>query len=56
LFADDSNLLYSNKNPKTLESIVNTELDKVYRWLNANKLTMNTKNQMLLSFILIKEI
>jgi hypothetical protein len=24
LFADDSNLLYSNKNPKTLESIVNT--------------------------------
>jgi hypothetical protein len=30
LFAD------SNKNPKTLETIVNTELEKDYRWLNAN--------------------
>ena len=50
MFADDSNLLYSNKNPKTLESIVNTELEKVYRWLNANKLTMNTKKSNFIIF------
>jgi hypothetical protein len=41
VFAGDTNLLYSDKNPKTLESIVNTELAKVYDWLQANKLTMN---------------
>ena len=43
LFADDTNLIYSDKNPKTLESVVNEELLKVYDWLNANKLTLNIK-------------
>jgi hypothetical protein len=32
-----------DKNPKTLESVVNEELLKVYDWLNANKLTLNIK-------------
>ena len=43
LFADDTNLLYANKNLKSLETIVSTELVKVSDWLHANKLTLNTK-------------
>ena len=36
-------LLYADKNLKSLEKIVNTELLKVSDWLHANKLTLNTK-------------
>ena len=43
LFADDTNLLYADKNLQSLEKIVNTELVKVSDWLHANKLTLNTK-------------
>ena len=35
--------LYSDKNLKSLELSVNQELDNVYDWLAANKLTLNTK-------------
>lgn len=41
LFADDTNLLYANKNLKTLEKVVNEELIRVSDWLIANKLTLN---------------
>ena len=43
LFADDTNLLYSHKNLKTLERIVNDELANVYNWLTSNKLSLNLK-------------
>ena len=43
LFADDTNLLYADKNPKSLETIVNCELFKVVDWLIANKLSLNIK-------------
>ena len=43
LFADDTNLLYADKDLKTLESVINIELKKVCDWLNANKLTINVK-------------
>ena len=43
LFADDTNLLYADKSLKSLESVVNSELIKVYNWLTANKLTLNVK-------------
>ena len=43
LFADDTNILYSNKCHKTLERVVNQELRKVQEWLFANKLTLNIK-------------
>ena len=39
LFADDTNLLYADKDLKSLESVINIELQKVCNWLNANKLT-----------------
>ena len=43
LFADDTNLLYADKNLKSLEKTVNNQLLKVSEWLNANKLTLNAK-------------
>ena len=43
LSADDTNLLYSDKNLKSLESTVNDELCKLYDWLIANKLSLNIK-------------
>ena len=43
LYADDTNILYANKDLKTLESKVNKELKNVYLWLTSNKLTLNPK-------------
>ena len=41
LFADDTNMLYAEKKLKVLETVVNTELCKLYDWLTSNKLTLN---------------
>ena len=41
LFADDSYFSCSSSSPKTLESRINKEMDKVLTWLNVNKLTIN---------------
>ena len=49
LFADDANLLYADKDLKSLESVINIELQKVGDWLNANKLTINAEKSILLS-------
>ena len=43
LFADDTNILYADKNLSVLEQTVNTELHKLYNWLTSNKLTLNIK-------------
>ena len=43
LFADDTNVLYSHENFKTLELIVNIELNNLFDWLTANKLALNRK-------------
>ena len=43
LFADDTNILYADKNIKTMETTVNNELIKVSNWLTANRLTLNIK-------------
>ena len=42
-FADDTSILYSNKNLKSLELEVNVELNKLCEWLKVNKLTLNAK-------------
>ena len=44
LFADDTNLLYANKNLRSLETVMNDELLKIVDWLTANKLSLNVKN------------
>ena len=43
LFADDTNLLYAANDLKTLETVVNNELNSVCNWLTAYKLTINAK-------------
>ena len=48
-FADDTNLLFSNKNPKVMEKILNQELKSVFEWLCANRLSINvTKTEFII--------
>ena len=42
LFADDTNIFYSNSCLKTLNEIIQLEIDKIADWLNVNKLSINT--------------
>ena len=44
LFADDTNLLYADKNLRSLEIIVNEELRSIGNWLMAYKLSLNVEN------------
>ena len=41
LFADDTNYFISDKNFNPLERLVEIELNKLQKWINANKLTIN---------------
>ena len=41
MFADDTNLFYTEENIKTLYDIVNIELQKISRWFISNKLSLN---------------
>ena len=41
LFADDSNIFYSHRNPKFLIDTINTELHHVAEWIKTNKLSLN---------------
>jgi hypothetical protein len=41
LFADDTNLFYSNRNFYVLEQEINVELSKLAIWFAANKLSLN---------------
>ena len=43
LFAVNTNLLYADKNLRSLEETVYKELINVCNWLMANKLSLNTK-------------
>ena len=40
-FADDTNLLFSHKNPKLLRKRVNSDLALLFDWLCANRLSLN---------------
>ena len=50
LFADDTNILYADKNLKAIEQTVNVELNNVHDWLTTNRLTLNTKKSNFLIF------
>ena len=41
LFADDTNMFGTDHNLEALIVNVNTELEKIVKWLNANKLSLN---------------
>ena len=43
MFADDTNLIYSHNDIKTLFVTVNGELEKIEQWFKANKLSLNVK-------------
>ena len=53
-FADDTNLLYGNKNPSVLSDVINSKLKLVSDQLIANKLSLNVSKAKLLLFSLIK--
>jgi hypothetical protein len=49
LFADDTALLYSDSNPKYIESRVNLDLHHLLNWLHANKIALNaTKTEVII--------
>ena len=43
MFADNTNLLYTHKNIKTLFQIVNSELKLANEWFLAKRLSLNAK-------------
>ena len=43
LFADDTNLTTAGKSVEDIQNNLNVDLQKVHRWLLANKLTINTE-------------
>ena len=43
IFADDTNMFYSSKDPEQLQSVVNEELGKVLKFCAANMLSINFK-------------
>ena len=49
-FADDTFITYNGKKLKTIETIVNTELKQVSKWLRLNKLSLNTGKTELIFF------
>ena len=49
-FADDTCLLYSDKNPKKIEKCINEDLKILNFWLHANKISLNTKKTEIIIF------
>ena len=43
LYADDTSVFYSKKNPSLAFNTLNIELEKITKWLVANKLSINVK-------------
>ena len=43
LFADDTSVFFSHKNPDTLLSTVNSELKCIHEWICCNKLSLNVQ-------------
>ncbi len=50
LFAHDTNILYSDTCLKTLNEILQIEMNKIANWLNVNKLSLNTMKTKLILF------
>ena len=41
LFADDTNMFFTGKNPQKMATVINEELTKVQEWLQCNKSSLN---------------
>ena len=51
LFGDDTNIFFSHNDPNFLMELVNTELEKLSCWFQANKLSINVKKS---NYIILK--
>lgn len=49
-FADDTAIISAGKNWETVESNMNIQLDKVFRWLESNKLSLNVEKTVFMTF------
>ena len=49
-FADDTNLLHTNKSVKNLNKLVNHGMKQLNNWLSANKISLNVKKSELVIF------
>ena len=49
-FADDTNLLYINRNLKTIQNKINKDLKSLCTWLRANKISLNASKTELIIF------
>ena len=48
LYADDTTIYYSNKDPKLVQSTINSDLESIVSWIEMNALKMNvSKTQMM---------
>ena len=45
-FADDTNLLCLGNSIKKLNKLVNADLERLFNWLNANKISLNVKKNL----------
>ena len=50
LFADDTNMFYSNDSLERLISVVNKELSKFKKWMESNKLSLNLDKSKVMFF------
>ena len=41
MYADDTHLTYASANVENIESYLNQDLENIYSWLRANRLTLN---------------
>ena len=53
LFADDTNILYSNSCLKISNEFIQTAINKIAAWLNVTKLSINTEKT---KFVLFRSI
>ena len=49
-FADDTFIVFHSKKTKTIETIINTELKEIVKWLRLNKLSLNAAKTELIFF------
>ena len=49
-FADDTFIIYNSVKAKTIETVINTELKEVIKWLRLNKLSLNAGKTELIFF------
>ena len=50
-FSDDTNLLYSHKDPKMLRKLMNDDLKLLFSWFYANRLSLNVSKTEFIIFM-----